>query len=115
MGFARAQPILRAGQMAVGSLPNDDRYYSAWRLTGSLSAIVLGWTVIRDWPDYDAFVLVGAVLGFASGFVAAGFGFSPDRSVPWKRFLWKLMPIYFLFAGAGLGWIAEIIWRAASA
>lgn len=96
-------------------MADDVEYYSAWRLTGGLAALLLGWIVTRDWPDYDAFVLAGALLGLPSGFVAAALGFSPDRSVPWKRFLWHFMPIYFLFAGAGLGWIAEIIWRAASA
>ena len=96
-------------------MSNDVEYYSAWRLTGALAALLLGWIVTRDWPEYDAFVLVGAALGFVLGFVATGLGFSPDRKVPWKRFLWHFMPIYYLYGGAGLGWLVEIIWRAASA
>jgi hypothetical protein len=94
--------------------PNFDiKDFCVWLLLGSLSALVVGWIAIDQTPDYDPFLLVGTLFGVAIGIAASAMWFWPGRMSTPQWFIWRMTPIPFIFVGAGLGWLVEVIWRAA--
>lgn len=79
-----------------------------WLGFGSLAAIAIDWVFVEMHNDYDPFLMIGTSIGLVVGIAICGNWFPPIS----RRNPYSLIAIVCMLAGAGLGQLAEVAWRA---